>query len=175
MKNLTKVLLGVGVVGVVAVTTYTVVKMSEKKTTTVVIKDVDENDTAIYEEVEQSIITRIKEAANKKAIRILGWVMLHQKQVEAVGTIIGVCSAIFSAATAIRDFRSGFKMQKQMNTIASQQIDIMDKFLEFQNEWNDYMDATNHNIQWFEKKANAIHLDMSSLHQIEEALIPEAV
>lgn len=176
MSNLTKILIGAGITLVgVGVTAYYGKKLVDKKKTAV-IKGFDEQGNPVIEEVkEETFMERIKIAAYKKAIRILGWAMLHQKQIETVGTVIGVGSAIFSAVTAIRDFSSGVKKQKQINAIASQQQEILQWLSDFQTEWNEYMEATNHNVQWFEQKAKDIHLDMSSLHQIEEALIPAAV
>ena len=163
MNNIAKVLIGVGVVGVVATATYVVTKSSEKKT--VVIRDFDEEGNPKTEIVEdESLLDRFKEAATKKVIKILAWVTLHQQQVEAVDTIIGLGAGLFNIVTAIRDYRAGNKMQSQIN-------ELMEFKDEFHDAWNDYQDATNHNVQWFENKLNDIHLDMSMLHEVHEALI----
>lgn len=163
MNNIAKVLIGVGIVGAVAAATYVATKSSEKKT--VVIRDFDDEGNPKTEIIEdKSLLDRFKEAATKKVIKILAWVTLHQQQVEAVGTIIGLGAGLFNIVTAIRDYRAGNKMQSQINEL----IEFKD---EFHDVWNDYQDATNHNVQWFENKLNDIHLDMGMLHEVHEALI----
>lgn len=162
MTNMTKVLIGFGVVGAVAAATYFVTKTTEEKTT--VVARVDENGETKVEEIkEESILEQIKKAATKKVIRILAWVALHQQQIEAIGTIIGLGAGIFNIINAIKEYRAGNKMREQINEL----VTFKD---EFYASWNDYKDATNHNVQWFEQKLNDIHLDMSYFHEQVENL-----
>lgn len=163
MNNITKVLIGVGVVGAVAAATYVVTKSSEKKT--VVIKDFDEEGNPKTEIIEdESLLDRIKKAATKKAIKILAWVALHQQQIEAVGTIIGLGAGLFNIITAIRDYRAGNKMQSQINELVEFKED-------FTRVWDKSMECHEQTHDQVMCKLNDIHLDMGMLHEVHEALI----
>lgn len=149
MNNIAKVLIGVGVVGAVAVTTYVVTKKSEPK------QEATESDISVEAEgKEKNIIERIKTFVLKKVIKILGWVVLHQQKIEAVGTILGIVGAVLSVVNAVRDYRNGLNLQKQLDYIS-------DHVKEEEAVWNKY-------VVWHEdrhnevmNKLNDIHIDMS--------------
>ena len=92
MNSLIKVLVGVGIVGAVAATTYIVTKKPEK-----VVQTVDSEGNVEAKIVkEDSILDKIKKAAAKKVVKILVYVAEHQTQVEAFVTILGVVGGIFT-------------------------------------------------------------------------------
>lgn len=115
MTTLTKVLIGAASVTTVAVTVYVIKKSQEKKT----------DDVSEETEEKESVIQRIKTYAMKKAIRILGWVALHQEQIEAAGTIIGLVGTIISITGAIRDFVRNNDLSGKLDEI-KQRIDDME-------------------------------------------------
>ena len=149
MNNIAKVLRGVGVVGAVAVTAYVVTKKSEPK------QEATDSDISVGAAgKEKNIIERIKTFVLKKVIKILGWVVLHQQKIEAVGTILGIVGAVLSVVNAVRDYRNGLNLQKQLDYIS-------DHVKEEEAVWNKY-------VVWHEdrhnevmNKLNDIHIDMS--------------
>lgn len=157
MKNLTKVLIGVGVVGAVAATTYFVTK------STVVTKENEEGKTVVEEIKEESILDQIKEAATKKAIKILGWVALHQQQIEAVGTILGLGVTVFSLVNTLRDFKEGNEMREKIDRLVTAEE-------AFREAWNAACDVEISDTATIMSKLNDIHLDMSYFHEQVENL-----
>ena len=168
MNKLAKVLIGIGVVGAVAATTYFITKSSEKKT--VVIKGVDEEGKTTVEEIveEESLLDRMEKAAIKKAGKIIIFVAEHQQQIEAVGTMMSLAYTAFSFINIFKELTQRNKMQEQIDEIVKHNN-------EFRDIWNAYMMLDNDNDHYLNDKLNDIHLDMSMLHEIHENLIPKAV
>lgn len=167
MNKLAKVLIGIGVVGAVAATTYFVTKSSETKT--VVIKGVDEEGKTTVEEIveEESLLDRMEKAAIKKAGKIIIFVAEHQQQIEAVGTMMSLAYTAFSFINIFKELTQRNKMQEQIDEIVAHNN-------EFRDIWNKYMMLDNDNNHYLNDKLNDIHLDMSMLHEIHESLIPKA-
>ena len=119
MNNWVKALIGVGVVGAVAVTAYAI-KKNEKK-------HIDISEQAVKNDhKDDSFIEKIKRAAVKKVTKILAWVLLHQQQIEAVGTVFGVAGAVISVVNALRDFRNGNKLGEQVDKLVAFQDEVRD-------------------------------------------------
>lgn len=123
MNNIEKILIGLGVVGVTAAATYVVTKkVVEKKS-----KDISEQ-VIDLDNKDESVLKKIKKAAHKKVVKILAWVVLHQQQIEAVGTVLGIAGATLSVVNAVRDFRNGMNLQRKLDEIADfQQHFVYDK------------------------------------------------
>lgn len=131
MNNVAKVLIGVGVVGAVAVGAYVVSKKVKEET----------NDTPHEEGIEKkpNVIERIKTAAYKKAVRILAWVVLHQQKIEAVGAVLGVIGGVISIVNAVKEYAFGKKLHATLDKLLWHQE-------QFQESWNITID--NYNEQW---------------------------
>ena len=117
INNLTKILIGAAVVaGVSAI--IAVASDKEEDVTLVRTKDVNGNVVIKTQAKEdKSILKRIKKFVKKKVIKFLAWVALHMEQIEAVSTVVGITTGVISMASALRDFRKGNDMQKQLDTI----------------------------------------------------------
>ena len=152
MNNIAKVLIGVGVVTAVAATTYVVVKKSESKQE-VPESDIPEVETDAKEE--KSIIKRIKKFVFKKVVRFLGWVVLHQQKIEAVGTVLGIFVAVLSVANAIRDYRNGLHLKDTLDGIVAHN-------LEEEQVWNKYMVWDQTHNQEIMDKLEVINESLSS-------------
>ena len=156
MNNMLKVLIGVGVVGAVAATTYVVTKKVEANKAVEVVESSDiSNDETIFKKIEK--------AAIKKVAKILAWVALHQQQIESVGAILAITAGVLSVANAVRDFRNGMNLQKQLNSICAY-ID------ESKSLWNQYIALDAQNDNEVMEKLKKIHLDLGMLHELHERL-----
>lgn len=163
MTNLGKgLLIGLGIVGAVSVVALAV---TAKKKQAVYISPEGEVEGAVAEE--PGFMDKIKDAAEKKAIRILGWVMLHKNQIEAVGTVIAVTASIFKVVNEVKEYHYGKELHAKLDAIVKHNN-------EFRDIWNEYMMLDNDNNHYLNDKLNAIHLDMSMLHEIHENLVPNA-
>lgn len=163
MNNIAKVLLGIGVVGAIAATTYVVTKSTEKKT--VVVRNTDEEGNTKTEIIEdKSVLEQIKEAALKKVVKILAWAVLHEDQIRAAASVIGLGASLFSIFSAIKDFRTGNEMRSQINELVA----FKDAFQEV---WDKSMDCHGTAHDQVMTKLDDIHLDMSMLHELHEALL----
>lgn len=153
MNNIAKILVGVGVVGVAATAAYVVTKRPKKERTVERVREdgVVEKKTII--EVGDSIMDRIKDAALKKAVRILSWAFLHKDQLTAAATLLGVVSAVFQIINAVKEYRLGKELHKKLNKIITFQE-------HFTHCWDETIDAYNHNWDGIFKKLNDIHLDI---------------
>ena len=152
MNNIAKVLIGVGVVTAVAATTYIVVKKSEPK------QEVSENDIPEVEsdpKEEKSIIKRIKKFVFKKVVRFLGWVVLHQQKIEAIGTVLGIFAAVLSVANAIRDYRNGLHLKDTLDGVVAHNV-------EEEHVWNKYMIWDQTHNQEIMDKLEAINESLSA-------------
>lgn len=132
MNNVAKVLIGVGVVGAVAVGAYVISKKSNDEET-----HVHEDGTEC--EKKPNVIERIKTAAYKKAVRILAWVVLHQQKIEAVGAVLGVVGGVISIVNAVKEYAFGKKLHATLDKLLWHQE-------QFQESWNITID--NYNEQW---------------------------
>lgn len=117
INNLTKILIGAAVVaGVSAI----IAVASEKEEDDTLVRTKDVNGNLVIEpktKEDKSILKRIKKFVKKKVIKFLAWVALHMEQIEAVSTVVGITTGVISMASALRDFRKGNDMQKQLDTI----------------------------------------------------------
>lgn len=118
MNNIAKVLIGVGVVGAVAVTATVVAKKSEKQM--IELKHTDDGAQVVEEPKKETVIDRVKTYAMKKSIKFLAWVLLHKDQIEAVATVLTVVSGIISVVVNVRDFMKGYEIQKKLNSLQKQ-------------------------------------------------------
>lgn len=149
MNNWMKVLIGVGVTGVVAATTYVVYKKNEEKKQS---KDISEQPQEVAN-VDESVIEKIKTAAAKKALRIAGWLVLHESQVRAVGAAISVVSAIFSVVNAAKEYALGKKLHQKLAELTAFQDEV-------RGAWNGTVEAYDKNWDMTLKKLQDIHLDI---------------
>ena len=104
----------VTVIGV-ATTAYFAKKLyDQKKETVTTEKGVDANGEPIVEVRVITPVDRIKEAAMKKAVRIMGWVVMHEQQLQAIGTVIGVVAACFSLVNEIKKYSMGKSLLRRL-------------------------------------------------------------
>lgn len=124
MNLLAKVLIGTAVVATTGATTGAIIAVVvDKKEHDKAQKKVDEATSEIAkakavvarnDRDEKSIIGRIKKFVQKKVIKFLAWVALHMEQIEAASAVIGLGSACFSIASAVRDFKRGNDLSNQI-------------------------------------------------------------
>lgn len=114
MNNLFKVLIGVGVVGAVAATTYVVTKKSEEKPS-----DTPEGEEQETEEKAEpkDFIEMIKIGTMKKVTRVLAWVILNKEKIEAVGTVIGLVAGVLGVINAAKEYSNGKKLHEKLDGI----------------------------------------------------------
>lgn len=126
MNMLVKVLIGTAVV---ATTGAIVAVVVDKKEQDKAQKKVDGATSEIAkakavvarnERDEKSIIGRIKKFVQKKVIKFLAWVALHMEQIEAASAVIGLGSACFSIASAVRDFKAGSDLANKIDDLEDQ-------------------------------------------------------
>lgn len=122
MNNLAKVLVGVGVVGVTVAVAVAVKKKNERK---YIEQPVDVAAEAVkIQHKDDTVIDKIKAAATKKAIRILAWVAIHQKEIESFSLLLGVVGGIFSIVNSLKEYAFGKKLHAKLNRI-QQQLDTL--------------------------------------------------
>lgn len=118
MNNLTKALIGVGVVGVTVAVAVAVKKHNEKRyieqTTDVAAEAVK------IQHQDDTVVEKIKAAATKKAIRILAWVAIHQKEIESLSLLLGLIGGIFSVINAVKEYAFGKKLHAKLDRIQKQ-------------------------------------------------------
>lgn len=118
MTGLVKVLIGTAVVGVAgAAIAYVANKEEEKIPVGLKVVSGEITPEEIAKDEHKSIIAKIKRFVKRKVIKFLAWVALHMEQIEAVSTVVGITTGVISMASALRDFRKGNDMQKQLDTI----------------------------------------------------------
>lgn len=127
MNNIAKVLIGVGVVGAVAVGAYTVAKKSEKKM--LVIKDFNENGEAVVEEKKETLKDRVQNFAMKKAAKFVTFVLLHEKEITAIATVLSLVGGIFQVVNAVKEYRLGKDLHKKLKRI-DEGIDCLGRYIE---------------------------------------------
>lgn len=124
MTNTQKVLLGIGAVASVATAVYLVNKKTEK-----LYADLTTEAPAEDEKKDDSDISKIKAAADKKCTEILAWVITHREQIEAVSMILGLAGGALSIVNSIRDYKRGNE--------TAEKIDEIYEFLEvYSDAWN---------------------------------------
>ena len=133
MNNIAKILLGIGVVGAVAATTYVVTKKSEEKE---VENDIpDENGEEKADKASpKDFVSMIKEGASKKATQILAWVIIHKNQLETVGTALGLFAGVLGVVNAVKEYTLGKKLHETLGEV----LDFQD---EFKTVWNKKIDG----------------------------------
>ena len=140
MSNTLKILGAIAAVGAVAATTYVVVKKQEEKKPEEKVAFYGDDGSVTYiapsaEEVEkkETVIDRFKLAAQKKTIKIFTWIILHKKQLEALGVLMSVISGVFSVVSAAKEYYTGKKLRKEIDALC---LDRM----EFRKAWNNTID-----------------------------------
>lgn len=112
MNMLVKVLIGTAGVAAVGTVVAVVAKKEEKH------NDVAEQ--AVKKDEDGSILKRIQRFVKKKVIKFLAWVALHMEQIEAASAVIGLGSACFSIASAVRDFKAGSDLANKIDELEDQ-------------------------------------------------------
>lgn len=112
MNMLVKVLIGAAGVAAVGTVVAVVAKKEEKH------NDVAEQ--AVKKDEDGSILKRIQRFVKKKVIKFLAWVALHMEQIEAASAVIGLGSACFSIASAVRDFKAGSDLANKIDELEDQ-------------------------------------------------------
>ena len=122
MNKLTKVLVGVGVVGVTVAVAVVVKKRNERKYIEQPVNVAAEAVKIQHED--DTVLERIKAAATKKAIKILAWAAIHQKEIESLSLLLGLIGGIFSVINAVKEYAFGKKLHAKLNRI-QQQLDTL--------------------------------------------------
>ena len=133
MSNLTKLLIGVGVVAAAATVTYVVVKNSKKEES----EETEINETS--EPKEETLGEKIKSSFQKKAIKVVTWLILNRDKVAAVTTVIGLVSGIFSIINAVKEYKFGKTLRARLDYLVEREQD-------FNYAWNHTID--NYDRQW---------------------------
>ena len=123
MNNLFKVLIGVGVVGAVAATTYVVTKKSEEKSIDIPEEENQEQETEEKAEP-KDFVEMIKIGAMKKATKFLAWVILNKDKIEAFGTVIGIVAGVLGVINAVKEYSNGKKLHENLDFLHDK-IDLM--------------------------------------------------
>lgn len=104
---LVKVIAGI-VLGAAAVaTTVAVVKATSKKYATT-NEEVNED---------ESVLKKIKKAAQKKALDILQFVINHQEQIEAATTVIGLAAGVIEIGSYVKSMRDHNEILTRLDKI----------------------------------------------------------
>lgn len=132
---LVKVIAGI-VLGAAAVaTTVAVVKATSKKYATT-NEEVNED---------ESVLKKIKKAAQKKALDILQFVINHQEQIEAATTVIGLVAGVAEIGSYVKSMKDHNEILTRLDKI---ERDAYDKG--YSDAWNNELDkmihAANNNI-----------------------------
>lgn len=164
MSNTLKILGAIAAVGAVAATTYVVIKKQEEKKPEEKVAFYGADGSVTYiapsaEEVEkkETVIDRFKLAAQKKTIKIFTWIILHKKQLEALGVLMSVISGVFSVVSAAKEYYTGKKLRKEIDSLYLDRI-------EFRSAWNETIDNYNESLRSI--KTSIEHLD----HIIQEGV-----
>ena len=132
---LVKVIAGI-VLGAAAVaTTVAVVKATSKKYATT-NEEVNED---------ESILKKIKKAAQKKALDILQFVINHQEQIEAATTVIGLAAGVIEIGSYVKSIKDHDEILTRLDKIEH------DSYAKgYSDAWNNELDkmihAANNNI-----------------------------
>lgn len=132
---LAKVIAGI-VLGTVAVaTTVAVVKATSKKYATT-NEEVNED---------ESVLKKIKKAAQKKVLDILQFVINHQEQIEAATTVIGLVAGVAEIGSYVKSMKDHNEILTRLDKI---ERDTYNKG--YSDAWNNELDkmihAANNNI-----------------------------
>ena len=164
MSNTLKILGAIAAVGAVAATTYVVIKKQEEKKPEEKVAFYAADGSVTYiapsaEEVEkkETAIDRFKLAAQKKTIKIFTWIILHKKQLEALGVLMSVISGVFSVVSAAKEYYTGKKLRKEIDAL------YLDR-MEFRNAWNSTIDNYDANLN--SMKTSIEHVE----HMIQEGV-----
>ena len=127
MNNIMKFAIAAGVTAVgVGVTVHYVKKCKERKY--VEMKDVAaqavEND-----HKNDSPLEKVKNFAMKKAVKFMTFVLLHEKEVTAVATVLSLVGAVFHIVNEVKEYRLGKHLRKKLDGIYNR-IDKVGYYIE---------------------------------------------
>ena len=126
---LVKVIAGI-VLGAAAVaTTVAVVKATSKKYATT-NEEVNED---------ESVLKKIKKAAQKKALDILQFVINHQEQIEAATTVIGLVAGVAELGSYVKSMKDHNEILTRLDKI---ERDAYNKG--YSDAWNNELDKMTH-------------------------------
>lgn len=121
INNFTKMLIGaaVGTAVVAGVGMFIASKEKEEK------HDVAEQ--AVVQDEDGSVLKKIKRFVKKKVIKFLAFVALHMEQIEAISTCVGLVTGVIGIASAIKEYRRGDDLQKQIDDLHKEIVNQTDK------------------------------------------------
>lgn len=127
---LVKVIAGI-VLGAAAVaTTVAVVKATSKKYATTNEEEVNED---------ESVLKKIKKAAQKKALDILQFVINHQEQIEAATTVIGLAAGVIEIGSYVKSMKDHNEILTRLDKIEH------DSYAKgYSDAWNNGLDKMTH-------------------------------
>ncbi len=133
INNFTKMLIGaaIGTV-VVAGVAIAVDSHQQKKAEQKVSEAKSEIDRARAvmarnEREQKSVIQRIKKYVQKKVVKFLAFIALHMDQIEAISTCVGLVTGVIGIASAIKEYKRGDDLQKQIDDLNKELVYQTDK------------------------------------------------
>lgn len=133
INNFTKMLIGAAVgtavvAGVgVAVDSYQQKKAEQKVSEAKTEIDRARAVMARNEREQKSVIQSIKRFVKRKVIKFLAFVALHMEQIEAISTCVGLVTGVIGIASAIKEYRRGDDLQKQIDDLHKEIVNQTDK------------------------------------------------
>lgn len=121
INNFTKMLIGaaIGTAVVAGVGMFIASKEKEDK------NDVAEQ--AVVQDEDGSVLKKIKRFVKKKVIKFLAFVALHMEQIESISTCVGLVTGVIGIASAIKEYRRGDDLQKQIDDLHKEIVNQTDK------------------------------------------------
>lgn len=121
INNFTKMLIGaaVGTVVVAGIGVLIASKEKEEK------QDIAEQ--AVVQDEDGSVLKKIKRFVKKKFIKFLAFVALHMEQIEAISTCVGLVTGVIGIASAIKEYKRGDDLQKQIDNLNKELVYQADK------------------------------------------------
>lgn len=113
-------------------------------------------------ETTESPLKRVVNNTMKKAVKFLAWVAVHQKELEAVATVLSVVAGIFGVINSVKEYSLGKKLHAKLDALDKSVIRLNRDFLD---------DRLNFISAWNSKSDN----DITRYHNIMGALKPDAV
>lgn len=143
MMDMNKIVMGavgicaVGVVSVVVAKAVSHKGAAEPEEISDISEETQET-TETVEKEDESFIERIKTAATKKVVRILAWVVLHQNQINAVGTIVGLVGGVLGVVNAVKEYTLGNKLHEKLDQLCAFEQ-------EYRSAWNKALSVCDEN------------------------------
>lgn len=121
INNFTKMLIGaaIGTAVVAGVGMFVASKEKEEK------HDVAEQ--AVVQDEDGSVLKKIKRFVKRKVIKFLAFVALHMEQIEAISTCVGLVTGVIGIASAIKEYKRGDDLQKQIDDLHKEIVNQTDK------------------------------------------------